>query len=221
MHPRTIALAGPVVLVDMDGVTVDFFAGLQTKMAELIGASFKPLPLIACTKHIVQDVFDGGLSDIAHQLARESGFFRDLPPFPGAIEAITQMAELYQVYLCTAPYHDNPTCASDKFTWVRRHLGRDWCDRVVLAGGDKTLVRGDLLIDDKPVVVGNHQPTWKHLHFDNGCAYCRPSCGVVSINWSNWRQVIERQLQQTEYQQFVARGMNEARQWRCPSSLDD
>lgn len=195
MQLRIITLFGPIVLVDMDGVTVDFVSGLQQVMEQRQIPGFRRLAPAECTKYMIQDLFTGETHEAAVQICQEPGFFRDLPPFPGAIDAVTQMAELYQVYLCTAPYHENPTCASDKLAWVKRHLGRDWCDRVVLAGGDKTLVRGDILIDDKPVVTGNHHPTWKHLLFDNGCAYTKPGCGVVSINWQNWRRVIAQQLE--------------------------
>ena len=31
---------------------------------------------------------------------------------------------------------------------------------------DKTLVRGDVLIDDKPHVTGSNAPTWQHLLYD-------------------------------------------------------
>jgi hypothetical protein len=39
-------------------------------------------------------------------------------------------------------------------------------NRVILTH-DKTLVRGDVLIDDKPGITGNMIPAWKHLVFDS------------------------------------------------------
>lgn len=214
------ALSGPKVLVDLDGVLADFRAGLQNRLAEELGSGFEPVPLARCDKFILQDVFVGGVSAIAHRIAREPGFYLNLPPFPGALDALSELAQVYPTYLCSSPDNQNPTCASDKLAWVRRYLGREWLQRTCLVA-DKTLVRGAFLIDDKPGVTGALMPTWKHLLFDNGCNYCSPRCGVVSITWQNWRQVIERQLQLTEYQLFVARGMAAGRAWRCPSSQDD
>jgi len=103
------------------------------------------------------------------------------------------MATIYPTYLCTCPYSENPTCASDKMAWVRLCLGEEWLARLHIVA-DKTFVRGAFLIDDKPVATGHLRPTWKHLLFNNGCAYCAPRCGVTSIDWNNWREVLEREF---------------------------
>jgi len=194
MRLLNFATSGPVVLVDMDGVKADFRGGLFKKMRERI-PGFREPTFDECTKFYIQDIFEGEAHDIAVQIAQEPGFFLELEPLPGAIEAVREMAEIYQTYICSSPYSQNPTCATDKFDWVCRHLGEDWYRRVCL-NPDKTVVKADFLIDDKPEVDGHFEPTWQHLLFNNGCAYCQPRPGAVSIDWSNWRQVIERQLQQ-------------------------
>ena len=45
------------------------------------------------------------------------------------------------------------------------HLGFDWTARVMLTK-DKTLVRGDILIDDKPEISGSLSPVWQHWLYD-------------------------------------------------------
>lgn len=56
-------------------------------------------------------------------------------------------------------------CAAEKYAWVRQHFGPEWLNRMILTV-DKTTVRGDVLIDDKPKIVGVQHPTWRHLLFN-------------------------------------------------------
>ncbi|WP_455003872.1 5' nucleotidase, NT5C type, partial [Cardiobacterium hominis] len=53
----------------------------------------------------------------------------------------------------------------EKIAWVEEHLGFDWTARVMLTK-DKTLVRGDILIDDKPEISGSLSPVWQHWLYD-------------------------------------------------------
>ena len=80
----------------------------------------------------------------------EEGFFEGLPPMHGAIQAMTEMEESgFKVIICTAPIMTSRFCAQEKINWVRKWLGERWLDKMILTQ-DKTTVRGDLLIDDKP-----------------------------------------------------------------------
>jgi len=40
-----------------------------------------------------------------------------------------------------------------QFAWVKQHLGAEWMKRIIITC-DKTLIHGDLLIDDKHAVTG-------------------------------------------------------------------
>lgn len=40
-----------------------------------------------------------------------------------------------------------------QYAWVERHLGPEFLDKVILTR-DKTIVSGDILIDDKPDILG-------------------------------------------------------------------
>ena len=48
-----------------------------------------------------------------------------------------------------SPLSQFENCVAEKYLWVEKHLGRDATNRLVLTK-DKTLVHGNLLIDDKP-----------------------------------------------------------------------
>ena len=73
--------------------------------------------------------------------------------------------EGFKIFICTAPILASPYCAQEKLNWIRKHLGDKWLDKVILCQ-DKTMVAGDLLIDDKPYEYmspgGKHTTaTWK------------------------------------------------------------
>ena len=73
---------------------------------------------------------------------------------------------------------------------VEKHLGRDATNRLVLTK-DKTLVHGNLLIDDKPHIQGAVKPRWKHpVRRALQPRRDRPP----RITWSNWRNVLAGEL---------------------------
>lgn len=86
----------------------------------------------------------------AHALRRfvnETRFFLDLDPVPGAIDGMHALAEEADVWICTKPLEVNPWCRDDKGAWVRRYLGEKFERKLILAS-DKSMVRGDVLLDD-------------------------------------------------------------------------
>lgn len=103
------------------------------------------------------------------------GFYRHIAPIDGARTALKGLLRAgHDVRIVTSPWVSNPTCASDKLNWVVEHYGSRWAQRVIITT-DKTLVRGDILIDDKPVISGelpeystgaNHARSWEHVIFD-------------------------------------------------------
>ena len=72
---------------------------------------------------------------------------------------------------------------------ARQHLGDDWVKRLILCH-DKTLVHGDVLVDDKPEVTGsNPVPSWEHVLF--GAPYNRHITDRRRIgDWTEWAEVL-------------------------------
>lgn len=96
----------------------------------------------------------------------EPGFYANLPVMPGAVEALHEMEETgHTVTVCSTPWVSNPTCASDKLAWMERHFGEGWGIKTILTP-DKTLVQGDVLIDDKPYIKGKGNRTWTQILFN-------------------------------------------------------
>lgn len=93
------------------------------------------------------------------------------------------VAKGYRVFFCTSPVLTSGSCPSEKFEWVRKHFGPGWVSRIVLTS-DKTLVRGDVLIDDKPKISGCQSPSWKQLIFD--APYNEHVLGARLKKWADW-----------------------------------
>lgn len=154
------SLAPVTILIDMDGVIVDWDSGFHS---EWNGRS----PLNRSFSYIMHECVPQNFKEQALEIARKPGFFASLPPYEGAIDAVKHLASLtgFNVFICSCPLVENPTCFEDKVAWVRSHFGPEWVERLILTN-DKTAVRGDMLIDDKPDMKGSQYPTWIQAVFD-------------------------------------------------------
>ncbi|XP_038675185.1 5'(3')-deoxyribonucleotidase, mitochondrial-like isoform X3 [Scyliorhinus canicula] len=141
------------VLVDMDGVLADFEGGflqkfrdaypkepsieLQDRRGFWVSAQYGELHPDLCEKAI--------------SIWESKNFFIDLEPIPGAVEAVKEMANMKDtdVFICTSPIKKYKYCPYEKYAWVEKHFGKEFLELMVLTR-DKTLVAGNLLIDDKP-----------------------------------------------------------------------
>src|ERR1035438_3349553 len=108
------------VFVDMDGVLVNFRSAAIKRLTEEPKTQFPQ---------------------------SEYGFFIDLPPIEGAIEAYKRLDLHYDVRILTRPSPRNLGCYSEKAFWVRKHLGYDAQEKMILSC-DKSVVIGHYLIDD-------------------------------------------------------------------------
>lgn len=111
------------VFVDMDNVLVDYPSGLANVSEEL------------------KQEYEGHTDEIP-------GLFSHMDPVPGAIEAMHQLKDKYDLFiLSTAPWN-NPSAWSDKLLWVKRYLPDIFHKRIIITHR-KDLCMGDYLIDDR------------------------------------------------------------------------
>ncbi len=174
------------LLVDMDGVIVNFEAQvLKTWRQQYPERTFVPLEERRTFR--VRDDYPLFTQDI-EAIYNEPGFFENLPPIAGAIDALTTLDKLgHQVRICSSPLASYNDCVEEKYRWVDRNLGLEWIDRVILAR-DKTLIYGDILIDDRPELTGARKPFWEHVLFDQ--PYNRTVQGKRRLNWTSYREIL-------------------------------
>lgn len=178
-----------VILVDQDGVIADWGVSGFNLGLEAYGELAANIP-----RHADQRTFDlyhertpDELQIIAEVMNNMD--YGALLPIRGARTALRNMLRAgHDVRIVTSPWPSNPRCASAKIDWTVRYFGRDWARRTILTM-DKTLVRGDLLIDDKPSVTGAMDPTWEHVWFTQ--PYNRELTGQRRLNrWSEWETIV-------------------------------
>ena len=179
------------ILVDMDSVLTDFHKRQHEIMIE---RGFTDYP-----KPEDRDFFyDRDSSWMSEELKKEGtkvigekGFFESFEPIEGGIEAVKEMLDLgLNVRICTSPYFTNPTGFQAKADWIQKHFDVWFLKRLVITN-DKTLVKGDFLIDDRPDFPDgkSYKPEWKHLVFEQ-----KYNEGLFPkedyINWKNWKEVL-------------------------------
>lgn len=153
------------VLVDLDGVVADWGEGYD-RLAERFGLAAEGGMRYAerTTWDLRLGLTDRGL-EITRQIMEYEGFYASLGLVKGAKSGIASLERAgHDVWFVSTPYLSNRSCASDKLTWVRDHFGPRLMAKTILTM-DKTLVTGDVLVDDRPEISGATMPTWKHLCF--------------------------------------------------------
>ena len=175
------------ILVDMDGVLADWEAKFLSTWRERHPEKHY-VPIEERSSFYVTENYPREWREIVRSIYVAPGFYRTLEPIEGGVEAIREMLELgHEVFVCTSPLSDYRNCVLEKYEWVEQFLGDDWIPRLILTK-DKTLVKGDILIDDNPRPRGAETPDWEHVIYDQ--PYNRSITHLRRITWANWREVI-------------------------------
>jgi len=175
------------ILFDMDSVIVDTSARFIERWKEM----FPEVPCVPYEKMstlFLEELYSPEHRDKVSQVWASQGFFYGLKALPGALEAMEEIKrKVKDVAICTSPTSTSRYAAQEKSDWVKDNLGDDWLKRLILTR-DKTRVRGDILIDDKPKIFGAQNPSWEHI------LYTHPWNVEVNhlrrLTWNNWKEVL-------------------------------
>lgn len=177
-----------IILVDMDGVLADF----EARFLEIWKKKFPHHPHVPLEKRetfYLMESYPGGLEKDIDSIYTAPGFFQNLGVISGGKEALAEMQGLgHDVFICTSPISKYENCVLEKYDWVAKNLGYEWTKKMILTK-DKTLVYGDILIDDKPEQIGLTTPTWKHVLFD--APYNKHIKTELRITWKNWEKILD------------------------------
>uniref|UniRef100_UPI00398EA23D 5'(3')-deoxyribonucleotidase, mitochondrial-like isoform X1 n=2 Tax=Pristiophorus japonicus TaxID=55135 RepID=UPI00398EA23D len=190
------------VLVDMDGVLADFEGGFLQKYKD----TYPEEPFIELKDRrgfwvsAQYGKLQPDLCEKAISIWESKNFFIELEPLPGAVDAVKEMANMTNtdVFICTSPIKKYNYCPYEKYAWVEKHLGKEFLELMVLTR-DKTMVSGNLLIDDKPDISGvEPYPKWEHILFSachNMYLQLRPPKRRLH-SWADWKPLLESKRQQ-------------------------
>jgi len=129
-----------LLYIDMDGVLADFHLQINKVRND-------PRFSLPETKHY-------------HHIP---GFYLDMVPVSGAIEAFKVLSETYNVYILSAPSWTNISSWTDKRIWIEQYLGEDAFQKLILCH-NKALFTGRALIDDR-TVNGQADFNGEFIHF--------------------------------------------------------
>lgn|SRR3989338_1555632 len=176
-----------ILLVDQDGVLADY----EESFLRIWRARHPDkvwIPIEERVMHNVDEQYPIELKPLIRKIIDGKGFYRNLKPIDGAVEALKELKGHYDVFICTSPAKKYPNCVTEKYEWVDEHLGNEWTQRVILTR-DKTLITGKYLIDDKPEIKGMAVPSWEQIFYD--WPYNR-KLDKKRIRWNDesWRDVL-------------------------------
>ncbi len=176
------------ILIDMDGVIADFEGEFLRRWKES-HSDKKYIALEDRKGFYLREQYPQEYREFVQEIYHGPGFYRNLPPIPGALQALREIKSTAKsVFLCTSPMlpkYEN--CVLEKYHWVFDKLGEDWIHNIILTK-DKTIVKGDILIDDMPEINGLEKPEWEHVLYDQ--PYNRNVNGKRRLTWKNWQEVI-------------------------------
>ena len=172
------------VLVDLDGVVADIDTAFN--LAWAISYPDRPIVPFGSRKSAkIPDDYPREFRKDIYNVLAQKGFVQNMPEVPGATGALDEMlSKGWEVFICSSPLRDYSFNVAEKFSWIEQHLGDGWPRRVIVAK-DKTMVRGDYLIDNSPRVTGIMKPEWEHVIFDRPYN-CSPEITNRRITWTSW-----------------------------------
>ncbi len=185
----------PVILVDQDGVLADFDARAQEVCAQNGWHLDFGHPSERQKRFLTDHVIDKHHRNQLRKHIDFTPYFADLPVIEGALQGMKELDRVAEVWICSKPLDNNTSCASDKVAWVKRHLPK-FHGRLILAG-DKSLVQGDVLLDDAPKPKWFERATWQPLVYTQPFN-SHPGSELYDLPHFKWGDPIENILNQVK-----------------------
>lgn len=139
-----------ILYLDMDGVVADFEKGIVDLAPEL--KDFK--------NYHDQEELSQRIDDTCYA---NPDIYHDLPPMPGAVEAVEELAKIYDIFFLSTAMWSLPESFTGKRIWIEKHFGDLGRKRLILTHR-KDLLKGDFLVDDR-THNGAGEFSGEHIHF--------------------------------------------------------
>lgn len=154
------------ILLDVDGVLGDFVSGARRWADDRHDMLFTDEQI---TDYNIMTSFGlpDGWPDFIKWLS-DTRFCKELPVYDGAVEFVDELRKLGEVVAVTTPFVGVDHWEADRRRWLEERFGI--ADKDVVFCKRKDLVRGEILIDDKPANV----EAFAALSAQTGLLFTRP-----------------------------------------------
>jgi 5'(3')-deoxyribonucleotidase len=173
--------------IDMDGVVADFNAGWIERYNRDFDAALHPDHVVGWDELHRLTGFDTMHDFWAWAKGDGRSVFRDLPPIPGAVETLADLAQRHRIVIITARFD---WAIGDTLAWLAEH---DVIAREVHFQAAKYRIPCDIYLDDSPYQVeALHRERPDSTVCRKVTAWNRPLEGVVDVHdWDGFRRVVE------------------------------
>lgn len=158
-------MAENIVNVDMDGVLANFDKEVTRRMRKLNPDFEEPDP---STDFYYHNRVSPDQLELVKQIQSQRGFFASFEPIDHALGGWQRLKDLgYEPRICSSPLRSNETCVQEKYSWVKKYLGKKAAETAIF---DKNKSRPEYaalaLIDDRPEVMTG---LWQQIVFSRPC----------------------------------------------------
>lgn len=129
------------IIIDMDEVIADTYTEFGLRYSQRFGVTVTDKELEGKKYYDLP-----GAADLRNEMFKP-GFFRHLPVMDGAKEVVRELYDKHEVYIVTTATEFKFSML-DKWEWLEEHFPFIHHKRMVFCG-DKSIVYGDYMIDDK------------------------------------------------------------------------
>lgn len=140
------------ILIDMDNTICDWDEPIFKAIPSLDRSKYTSWDIVSCYPDHSDEILD---------IMKSKGYYEHLTPYDNAIKFIKSLTENFDIYFLTANPAPNMYAFSEKADWIEHHFGQEYVPKLIICK-DKFLVKGDVLIDDKPNIT-NNESSWVHL----------------------------------------------------------
>lgn len=186
-----------IVLLDVDGVIADFMGDALEAIRKVSGKTHTREEVTDWDFFGCLDVSPADKKSVLEYFIKAPGFAYNLEPLPGAVEGVKKIAAIADVFFVTSPWRSSPTWVYDRDRWLVKYFGST-LGRKVIHTEHKYLVRGNVLVDDKPEHVEGwvveqdaNLMGWDCLLWDSHHNKDAHPCDGVLRRVSTWEEVEE------------------------------
>lgn len=161
-----------VILLDVDGPCANF----DEHLLEMVNPNITIEDMRNLGDWDIFKLLDRHELGEAHKIMETYEFWRNQPVKQAALDAYQKIKSMgARVVFCTSPWMPCERWFEARYKWICEHFGK--IDRKDFAPvADKTLVWGDIIIDDKPSTVHAWQKKWGNREQRRGAVLFETHC---------------------------------------------